>query len=83
MLAGVKFSKGSEEWQMFMDYWALCQKFWNPEDNDDYWDAVVKETDAFYKKYNSQFARSLALTLVEELERRSSGKLHAKNRIRR
>ena len=66
-----KFAKGSSEWMMFMDYWALCQKYWNPDDNDDYWESVVKETDVFYRKYNSEFAKSLALTLVNELERKS------------
>ena len=66
-----KFEKGSSEWMMFMDYWALCQKYWEPDDNDDYWESVVKETDVFYRKYNSEFAKSLALTLVNELERKS------------
>ena len=70
-MAEIKFAKGSEEWQMFMDYWALCQKYWEPDDNDDYWESVVKETDVFYRKYNSEFAKSLALTLVNELERKS------------
>ena len=66
-----KFAKGSSEWMMFMDYWALCQKYWEPDDNDDYWESVVKETDVFYRKYNSEFDKSLALTLVNELERKS------------
>ena len=66
-----KFAKGSSEWMMFMDYWALCQKYWDPDDNDDYWESVVKETDVFYRKYNSEFSKSLALTLVNELERKS------------
>ena len=66
-----KFAKGSSEWMMFMDYWALCQKYWEPDDNDDYWESVVKETDVFYRQYNSEFAKSLALTLVNELERKS------------
>lgn len=66
-----KFAKGSSEWMMFMDYWTLCQKYWEPDDNDDYWELVVKETDVFYRKYNSEFAKSLALTLVNELERKS------------
>ena len=66
-----KFAKGSSEWMMFMDFWTLCQKYWEPDDNDDYWESVVKETDVFYRKYNSEFPKSLALTLVNELERKS------------
>lgn len=67
-MAGAKFAKGSEEWQMFKDYWLLCKKYWEPENNDAYWEEVVKDTDKFYKKYNSDFSRALALALVHELE---------------
>ena len=35
-MASVKFSKGSEEWQMFIDYWNLCQKHWQVESTDEY-----------------------------------------------
>ena len=73
-MAEKRFPKGSEEWQLFMDYWALCQKFWEPEDNDQYWTQLISETDKFYKKYSSEFARGLALELVNETERRSKEK---------
>ena len=66
-----KFAKGSSEWMMFMDYWTLCQKYWEPEESDSYWENLIDATDDFYKKYNSEFAKSLALTLVNELERKS------------
>ena len=69
----VKFTKGSEEWQMFMDYWALCQKFWEPEAEDVWWEQLIQETDAFYKKYCTDFARALALELVNEAERKYRG----------
>lgn len=67
-MAEAKFRNGSEEWQLFVDYWSLCQKYWEPENNDDYWEGVVKDTDDFYKKYNSDFSRALALVLIDELE---------------
>ena len=70
-MAEKKFSKGSEEWQMFMDYWALCQKYWEPEDNDEYWDSLITETDVFYDKYKTDFSRSLAMALVNETERKN------------
>lgn len=69
-MAEVKFLKGSEEWQMFMDYWALCQKYWKPEDNDAYWESLTSAVDDFWKKYNTMFARELALGLVNEAERK-------------
>lgn len=69
-MASVKFEKGSSEWYMFQEYWKLCQKFWIPEDNDDYWEEVVKETDDFYKKYkNIILTKGIVLALVECLEK--------------
>lgn len=70
-MAEVKFAKGTEEWELFRDYWNLCQSVWKIENNDDYWQDVVDLTDKFYKKYQSRFARELALALVCELERKS------------
>lgn len=68
-----KFEKGSEEWQMFMDYWELCQKFWEPEDTDIFWKSVIDEINAFCKKYGTDFSRKLALALVNELEAKAKG----------
>lgn len=68
-MAEVKFAKGSEEWQMFMDYWALCQKYWEPEDSDEWWEETLHEIDVFAKKYGSTvFVRGLCMALVNELE---------------
>lgn len=70
-MAGKKFAKGTEEWQMFQDYWNLCQSVWEVETPDEYWGGVVDSAEAFCQKYKTQFAKSLALALVNELERRS------------
>ena len=68
-MAEVKFAKGSEEWQMFMDYWALCQKYWEPEKSDEWWDEVISEIDNFAKKYGSTvFVRGLCMSLINKLE---------------
>lgn len=68
-MAEVKFSKGSEEWQMFMDYWSLCQKYWKPEQSDEWWDEAMKEIDSFSKKYGSTvFVRGLCLALMKKLD---------------
>lgn len=68
-----KFAKGSSEWMMFMDFWTLCQKYWEPEESDSYWEDLIEATDDFYKKYNTDFAKSLALSLVNEAERKQKG----------
>ena len=60
-----KFAKGSSEWMMFMDYWALCQKYWKPEKTDEWWDEVIREIDNFARKYGSTvFVRGLCMSLM-------------------
>ena len=68
-MASVKFDKGSEEWLMFMDYWNLCQKYWQVEKNDDYWDKAIADTNAFCEKYKVlSLAKKLALAFIEDLD---------------
>lgn len=68
-MSEAKFAKGSEEWQMFMDYWELCKKYWEPEESDEWWDEALKEVDKLAKKYGSTvFIRGLCMALVNELE---------------
>jgi hypothetical protein len=68
-MASVKFAKGSEEWQMFIDFWTLCQKYWIPEESDEWWENALHEIDAFAKKYGSTvFIRGMCMTLINRLE---------------
>lgn len=62
-MAAVKFQKGSEEFMMFQDFWNLCQKFWIPEDDDSYWEALVNEINIFLQKYQFlHIAKELAMS---------------------
>lgn len=68
-MASVKFPKGSEEWTMFMDFWGLCQKYWQPEESDEWWDEALGACNDFARKYgNDGFPRGLAVALVRKLE---------------
>lgn len=68
-MAEMRFPKGSEEWQMFMDYWALCQKYWIPEKSDEWWKVALHDLDVFAKKYGSTvFVRGLCMALVNDLQ---------------
>lgn len=67
-----KFLKGSEEWMMFMDFWNLCQKFWIPENSDEYFEKFAKSQEIFTKRYkHSPFSIALALALADEIDRKS------------
>lgn len=65
-MAAVKFQKGSEEWQMFMDFWNLCQSHWQTEENDAYWEKLIQDASAFADKYDRcEFANRIAIAFVE------------------
>lgn len=36
-----------------------------------YWEKVVEDTDRFYRKYQTEFSKELALALANELERKA------------
>lgn len=73
-VASKRFEKGSEEWLLFMDFWKICQEFWQPEENDEYWEKVIETTSEFHKKYktnNDIFARKIALAFVDTIEEKA------------
>lgn len=69
-MAGKKFAAGTEEYLLYKDYYNLCQMLWISESSDEYWEYVEKKINEFLKKHNTEFARSIALDLLVELERK-------------
>ena len=58
------FTKESKEREMFGAFWDMCQKYWIPENNDDYWNAVVKASDEFNDKYKDLHPMVFQLTMA-------------------
>lgn len=67
-MAKADFKRGTEEFMMFADFYNLCKQFWYPEDTERYWEELMEEFEKFYRKYNSVYARHLALGMLEALE---------------
>ena len=71
-MAAKKFLKGSEEWMMFMDFWKLCQDYWEPEESQEYWENASESIMSFGRKYESMiFARIIALAFMDYLENKA------------
>lgn len=51
-----------------MDFWKLCQDYAIPEDSDEYWESFQRSSNAFYKKYKTEFAKLLVLAELNNLE---------------
>lgn len=77
-MSAIKLQKGTEEFEMFRDYWKMLEENWGVEDTEIYWNKVIEDTKAFYGRYQTEFSKELALTLINELERRakSAKKVH-------
>ena len=73
-MAEVKITKGSKEWTMFTDYWQLCQKYWRVEDNDKYWESLLRDFNNFIKKYEEVvLARCIAEAFTNAQEIKLKG----------
>lgn len=68
-MAEQKFTKGSEEWMMFQEYYQLVQKFYVPENVDNYWKELHDALTDFGNKYG-RFAKKLALAYMNEMEQK-------------
>lgn len=66
----VRLQKGSEEFEMFQDYWNMYQEHLAVERTDSYWEKAAEDSRLFYEKHNTPFARELAVAYMNELERR-------------
>lgn len=70
-MSAIKLQKGTEEFEMFRDYWKMLEGNWGVEDSEAYWNKVIEDTDAFYRKYETEFSKELVLALINELERKA------------
>lgn len=70
-MAAAKFNKGSEEWMMFTDFWQLCQKYWEVENADEYWERLIADTNSFCEKYKEiPLARNLGYSVIQTQEKK-------------
>ena len=64
-----KLGKGTKEFEMFQEYWAIVQNYYIIEDKEDYWEKFTNELDAFKARYG-KFGHSLAMSFFYEQERK-------------
>lgn len=60
-------------WSIYGDIWNFHKKYCEVRTDDDYWQSVVDESNAIYKKYRDEpegeFCKRLILEIISELER--------------
>ena len=63
-----QLTKADADFQMFSDYYKIYQDFYVPEDNDSYWQGLVRAVDEFYEKYKTKLAKDLAIAYLDSRE---------------
>ena len=72
--------KGSKDWELFADFYKLCDKYWTPPTGEDesWWDSMWKDTNDFRDKYHderSRFTEDLVLALRDRLKSLTSNQM--------
>lgn len=64
-----KLGKGTEEFEMFQEYWTIIQNYYIVEDTEKYWEMLIESLNVFIKKYG-KFGYSLAMAFFNEQDRK-------------
>ena len=69
-----KLDKTTKEFAMMQEFWKIWQEFFEPEDNEEYWDGLIKATSDFTKKFDRNLtgntASYLMLAVLTDIENR-------------
>lgn len=69
-MARKNIQSGTEEFELFRDFWNLYKENAIVENNDAYFEKVVQDVENFYQKYKTPFAKDLGIAIVNDIERR-------------
>ena len=68
-----RLDKTTKEFDMFQEYWKIIQRFYTPEETDEYWAELNKTLNGFSEKYG-KFAYDLAIAFLDEQDRKIKGR---------
>lgn len=61
---------GTEEFELFRDFWNLYKENAIVENSEAYFEKVQHDIDNFYQKYKTPFAKELGIAVANEMERK-------------
>lgn len=68
-----EIQKGSDEWKSFTDVWQMFQNFAIPEEDDKYWEELVKEVNRMEQTHETPLAKWLAYGVAKALDEIAKG----------
>lgn len=60
----------SEYVAVMTDSWNFMKKYFEPHDEEQYWEQLIDKADKIAKAHNKDFAASLILLIVDDIEQR-------------
>lgn len=70
-MAAVKNKDIPEEYEFFGELFTFRKKFYKPEENDEYWEALVDETRKLADKHNhNDFFDAMLILCIDDIEKR-------------
>lgn len=62
--------RGTEEFELFGDYFKICKKYWQVESTDEYWENLIDDCNEFCEKYKDyKLAREIARAFCNAQEK--------------
>jgi hypothetical protein len=62
--------RGTEEFELFGDYFKICKKHWQVESTDEYWENLIDDCNEFCEKYKDyKLAREIARAFCNAQEK--------------
>ena len=67
-----KYVKGTQEFNFFMEFWQLLQKYAEPDGTDSFWDEAIHSFSALQEKYKDVFfTKNIIVGYMDALSDRS------------
>jgi hypothetical protein len=69
-MARKNIQRGTEEFELFQDFWNLYKENAIVESDDTYFRKVQQDIDEFCQKHKTPFAKELAIAVANEIDRK-------------
>jgi len=69
-MAEISTDQLQDEREKWNDLWQFRKKYYNPEDDQSYWNKLIEETNKLSEKWNSEYVDGMLVLCVDEIDKR-------------
>lgn len=71
-MASVLNNEIKQEFNMFGEIFKFYKKYYHPENTDEYWEAVMKDSGELHEKYKLPICKALLVAIINEFDRKAT-----------